>query len=81
MRWTTKGKTTLKAQIKWHKWFAWRPVDVGDQTTIWVWLERIERKRDHPWLGSPFDYRIPGEQARLSTPDSPVLTIVVKKHE
>jgi len=36
----------------WHRWFAWRPVDVDGS---WVWLEFVERKRcyeDRP----PYDF-------------------------
>jgi hypothetical protein len=28
--------------LKWHRWFAWRPVPVGDKYVWLEWIERIE---------------------------------------
>lgn len=35
MRWTPKD------ECEWHKWFAWHPVMIGNQS---IWLETIQRK-------------------------------------
>jgi hypothetical protein len=37
MRWSRLPKP----RKEWRKWFAWYPVDVGDEV---VWLEWLERK-------------------------------------
>ena len=29
--------------IKWHKWFAWYPVRISDESLIW--LQYVQRKR------------------------------------
>ena len=29
---------------KWHKWFAWHPVRIGNER---VWLETVERQGEH----------------------------------
>lgn len=42
---TWKGKKVIKG--KWHKWFAWYPIIIGetkDNHNIVVWLQYIERK-------------------------------------
>lgn len=36
MRWSN-----VDPKRKWHLWFAWKPVIVGDEE---VWLETIERR-------------------------------------
>lgn len=43
------------AAYRWHHWYAWHPVKLKGE---YVWLERIERKREPGgWGGSWFEYR------------------------
>lgn len=39
MIWTTK----YSKKFNWHKWFAWFPVNIGDDKMLW-W-ERVERRK------------------------------------
>lgn len=43
MRWsrTLQGNPEACSRTRWHKWFAWYPVELFDE---WVWLETIWRK-------------------------------------
>jgi len=46
MKWSNYNE-----KVKWHKWFAWYPVIVGDNE---VWLETVERR----FIGrSKWEYR------------------------
>lgn len=40
----------------WQKWFAWRPVRLGDTCTV-VWLEYVERKFVAHAYGGWMEYR------------------------
>ena len=48
---------------KWHRWFAWRPVTIGERR---VWLEMIDRKGEYVsnWAAAwwQWEYRLPKEQ-------------------
>lgn len=53
---------------QWHRWFAWRPVRVGEKECRW--LEYVERKgryyasiRDGTWF---WDYRVADTRLRLT---------------
>jgi hypothetical protein len=42
MRWTSKNWKAKHDRLgQWHRWFAWRPVRVGEQI---AWLEAVERR-------------------------------------
>lgn len=64
-----------KGKRLWHNWFAWRPVQVGGWT--WVWLETIQRRRViahhiHGGVSQPpiasqiyrWEYRLPAPRQR-----------------
>lgn len=36
-------------ETKWHKWFAWHPVQLtyGHDGGVWVWWEFVERKENY----------------------------------
>ncbi len=56
----------------WHLWFAWYPVVLDDDNT--VWLEWIERRLGG-WVEGPFGfeqwhYRIPGSSEELYSPSN-----------
>jgi len=42
---------------KWHKWFAWFPIEISP--CQWLWLEHIERMRRWGYISHPWDYRLP----------------------
>ena len=40
-------RARLRRNMQWHRWFAWRPVELGDYgypEGLTAWLETIERK-------------------------------------
>lgn len=39
---------------KWHRWFAWHPVSVGND---FVWWEYVIRKGTYGYDGISFEYR------------------------
>ena len=41
--WRIRQEEMWKGFLEWHPWFAWRPVQLADDT--WVWLERVQRRR------------------------------------
>ena len=50
-----------KAKEKWHKWFAWYPVNFGSNNCRW--LETIERKGEYRLMtlvecGWVYEYRL-----------------------
>lgn len=51
MKWSgeTKEQRVLR-DSKWHKWFAWFPLQMSGGT--WVWLEHVERRQKYrgPWV-------------------------------
>ncbi len=43
-------------KTEWHPWFAWYPVVVYyDSNKVWVWLEKVDRKRNY---SSWWSYRL-----------------------
>lgn len=58
MRWRTWGNSGVRnyKKMKWHKWFAWRPVVVGKEyfsyslSRIWAWFEWVERRGKYKHL-------------------------------
>ncbi len=61
-------KTTCRQDTtKWHKWFAWRPVQTNWQSKgdrwCWktYWLLTIERKQQDDYGGSSWEYREIGD--------------------
>lgn len=48
----------IYAERKWHKWFAWYPVSIGNRR---YWLEYVERLKHSSCVGNPprtyFTYR------------------------
>lgn len=56
----TRGEKSA-AKAKWHKWFAWHPIKIGNKT---IWLEYVERRK---WLspnGFDYDFCIPCNEWR-----------------
>lgn len=52
MRWQHKDPK------KWHKWFAWLPVQLDHGDNDWVWFETIERRRQTAaYYGEVWFYR------------------------
>jgi hypothetical protein len=43
----------------WHPWFAWYPVEVGNEI---VWLESVERKMTDCMYGESWEYQYKGEK-------------------
>lgn len=39
---------------RWHVWFAWRPVTIGEH---WIWLETVERRFVSHRDGADIEYR------------------------
>jgi hypothetical protein len=63
MRWASESWEAKHDRLgQWHRWFAWRPVRVGEQI---AWLETVERRGEWgpmrgfppsiPWL---WEYRV-----------------------
>ena len=52
MRWSRKSKAQkfdehVERVCRWHKWFAWKPVQIktDNDTLRYVWLETVGRKK------------------------------------
>jgi len=60
MKWKASTGEELE---RWHRWFAWLPIEIGGH---WVWLEMIERKGTFVFgpftYGHRFEYREIGEK-------------------
>jgi hypothetical protein len=41
MQWRNIGMKRWLARQQWHRWFAWYPVRIGEDT---VWLETVEKR-------------------------------------
>jgi hypothetical protein len=39
-----KAGAKLRAKLRWHKWFAWFPVNMKENEKILIWMEFVERK-------------------------------------
>lgn len=61
MNWRKKDK------YKWHRWFAWRPVTIGERRH---WLEWVWRERDTYYAGSYWRYRVDPETRWLNVRDT-----------
>ena len=57
MRWPIEKP----AEPEWHRWFAWKPISVGNQT---VWLEWVDRKAKY-YHGGAGDCVVEWEYALL----------------
>jgi len=44
-------KEKIKRLEKWHDWFAWHPVRLGEKDCRW--FETIQRKGSLKWYGEP----------------------------
>lgn len=43
MKWRSESVPAWQKRVqKWHRWFAWHPVRVGDHTV--AWFEFVERR-------------------------------------
>lgn len=49
-----------RRQMKWHTWFAWRPVEIteGQHEGKMAWMQAIWRKRRKDVFGSYWSYRV-----------------------
>lgn len=57
MRWQVKREAD-DPLCRWHKWFAWYPVQIG---VHWCWLEYVHRKLTWEYCGYGATYQIRGE--------------------
>lgn len=58
----TNDTVTDRVYDRWHRWFAWYPIDVwnGTGTTI-VWLRTVERKFTNEGFHDNLYYRLLGD--------------------
>lgn len=61
MRWTSGRRCEIKPRVRWRTWFAWFPVVVNGRNAYpanYVWLERVERRKQQNIYGEYYgDYR------------------------
>jgi hypothetical protein len=54
MKWRNRSHAKWRAKFWWHRWFAWRPVNVG---RFCVWLAPVERRRVCAYDDFAWEYR------------------------
>jgi len=59
MKWKTRER---RSEYDWHRWFAWRPAPIGNQTIWFQWVER--RTVDHCMDWSFFECRLPVSETK-----------------
>ena len=59
MRWKQReARDDYVDPTKWHQWFAWHPVTLGERNDgDHVWLEWVERRYSYHAYGGWWDYR------------------------
>lgn len=57
MKWLTRQSRETK-KGKWHSWFAWYPVRVGQHTVWFEWIERFGDKQAGELFYYIYHYRL-----------------------
>lgn len=61
MKWHSESYSTKMDRLsKWHTWFAWCPIRIGDEI---YWLQTVERRIEGIFLCYWWNYRIPKKEA------------------